>query len=204
MSIITSRGETWKPEGAVGVTVTKSATPWANGSLVTVFTADADFVLVGINVDDYSGLSQEAEFDVVIGGVVFSTIPFSAPGANNAYHHWEYKFPVPQGTITSGSVVEIRARGSSSVANTFQVRLGVIDNFDGDYTTLTHTCYPNNTGGVSISPSATPWQWSTPWAELIPALPAGALIVGVAYRVPEVGSTVTDPTTFEMQMAEDA
>lgn len=207
MSILTARGEVWYPAGAVGVTVTKSATPWTNGSNATAFTSDATSVLVGIVVDNYDGLSRDAELDVMKNGEFYCMFPFSTPGAETAYHHWEYKLPIPIGLIDPGDVIAVRARGSSTTADTFSVRVGVIANFDGDYTefgTLTQRCYPTGSEGVPITPNATPWQWSAAWAELIAHIPDGSLIVGVAYRVPGAGSTVTNPTTIEMQLAEDA
>lgn len=128
------------PAGAGGVAVTQSATAWTNGTAVTLVpaaTIASPVDITGLQIEMEMDLSTagtrvdatyEAEFDILVGGVVVMTLPFAirydtAVGARIVGQPMVAYLPSIAGyRLAAGTACTIQARGSSAVADAYRVK----------------------------------------------------------------------------------
>lgn len=185
------------PAAADAVSLTESATPWANSAWAQIeASAPANAVLAGILVYGGSYSAKEREIDIGIGAAASEAaiatfrmgLPDSANGCQQAY-----LLPVPI-TGIGGQRVSARSRTSTAAGSTIKIAVLYLDNPSADVSTdKPLACVPSGADGVSIAPSGTTWVDSS-WVELTSGLGAAIAIAGLAV-------TSTNPSTsFEFDI----
>ena len=176
------------PSAAAGVSITPSATAWANSAWVQVTAATASAIaLGGVTLNPGISSGVEAEFDVGVGAsgsevvvTTFRTRPTLTGAPVTLFLN-----PLLD-NIASGVRVSVRLRKSDTTTTAWTAKLifyskTSIGVTTASLTTKALTWSPTSAVGASVTPSATAWANSA-WVQLIASAGSNLALASVEFN----------------------
>jgi hypothetical protein len=157
---LTAKPLKWSPTGTAGVSVSPSATPWANSNWVQVIaSAPTNLAIAALEFVPASAVDFEIEFGVgsagnevpigLVRGRVLSTTLGDIFTMNIA--------PLIN-SVPSGSRVAVRIRTSGTTTTAWTMSVGYYENPDTtNVSDLPHQALPSASNAISISSAGTAW-----------------------------------------------
>lgn len=180
----------WPPAGQVSVTL--SATPWANSSWVEVIASTAGVLTLSQIALVRSQNVDAFEIDIGVGGAGSEVVATTVAGyATEFFGQGPGVMPLrPMLTIASGARVSVRIRHSQTTTDPFVVKLNGYVAFDRAelVTARPQIHWPSAANLATVTSGAASWV-SGAWVELDAALAAETAITGLVFGV---GTTGTD------------